>query len=359
LPRDSVQASPSPQSAKPLIREGLRTSQRPSNFLSPKSIQISGHEGPISGIPSSRNATPAGTSYSSTSASSTPPPKAPRQTFAVEIIQKRPDPQSASSSDNLQSGFPTLKRKHRFSKDPITYDERRPLQIQKRESSQDVSTTSTASEVVDPTDFSLVKDSRDIPSLFEPHRKHVSTNWVLDIPSSLTPLHPSKLPPYQRMLSQYETKLAKVPGTPMTFSNDEDELLPDGKFEFIDSYILFPGVNRAEEGFNTGCNCFGNGQLNGHCDLTDCSCASQDETEDGQILIPYERGLAGVTVLTDEILGKNVPIYECNSRCDCDGSCMNRVVQKGRTLRLEIFRTGPRGFGKTWSSSTHIRDSYV
>ncbi|EDO36231.1 predicted protein, partial [Nematostella vectensis] len=33
------------------------------------------------------------------------------------------------------------------------------------------------------------------------------------------------------------------------------------------------------------------------------------------------------------------PIYECNSKCSCSESCRNRVVQRGRTVRVTIFRT--------------------
>ena len=39
-------------------------------------------------------------------------------------------------------------------------------------------------------------------------------------------------------------------------------------------------------------------------------------------------------------------IYECNKRCSCDKNCSNRVVQKGRTISLCIFRTANgRGWG--------------
>ena len=34
-----------------------------------------------------------------------------------------------------------------------------------------------------------------------------------------------------------------------------------------------------------------------------------------------------------------VPIYECNKKCKCSKDCYNRVVQKGRKVRLAIFRT--------------------
>ena len=40
-------------------------------------------------------------------------------------------------------------------------------------------------------------------------------------------------------------------------------------------------------------------------------------------------------------------IFECNSKCKCDIDCPNRVVQKGRKLKLGVFRTenGTRGWG--------------
>lgn len=38
-------------------------------------------------------------------------------------------------------------------------------------------------------------------------------------------------------------------------------------------------------------------------------------------------------------------IYECNDKCSCGRVCKNRVVQKGRTVPLEIFKTDIRGWG--------------
>lgn len=37
-------------------------------------------------------------------------------------------------------------------------------------------------------------------------------------------------------------------------------------------------------------------------------------------------------------------IFECNNRCDCDDSCPNRVVQRGRRVRLCIYRTPNKGW---------------
>ena len=38
-------------------------------------------------------------------------------------------------------------------------------------------------------------------------------------------------------------------------------------------------------------------------------------------------------------------LLECNSACMCDDSCINRVVQHGLQVRLEIFNTEMKGFG--------------
>ena len=39
------------------------------------------------------------------------------------------------------------------------------------------------------------------------------------------------------------------------------------------------------------------------------------------------------------IVPVGTPIYECNKRCECGPSCLNRVVQNGLTVNLCIFRT--------------------
>ena len=39
------------------------------------------------------------------------------------------------------------------------------------------------------------------------------------------------------------------------------------------------------------------------------------------------------------------PIYECNRFCKCSPNCINRVVQNGITLDLQIFQTHSKGLG--------------
>lgn len=38
-------------------------------------------------------------------------------------------------------------------------------------------------------------------------------------------------------------------------------------------------------------------------------------------------------------------IVECNSRCKCDKRCANRVAQHGLSMRLQVFKTGKKGWG--------------
>lgn len=38
-------------------------------------------------------------------------------------------------------------------------------------------------------------------------------------------------------------------------------------------------------------------------------------------------------------------IYECNANCKCKASCLNRVVQQPLQMKLQVFKTGNRGWG--------------
>ncbi|OMJ12984.1 Histone-lysine N-methyltransferase SUV39H1 [Smittium culicis] len=45
------------------------------------------------------------------------------------------------------------------------------------------------------------------------------------------------------------------------------------------------------------------------------------------------------------ILPESIPIYECNWTCACGPLCFNRIVQRGPTVSLQIFRTRLKGWG--------------
>jgi histone-lysine N-methyltransferase SUV39H len=98
-------------------------------------------------------------------------------------------------------------------------------------------------------------------------------------------------------------------------------------------------VERVDPSFHAGCEC---GEI---CDSTKCSCLSQEESSDDRI-VAYKKGRNNTTVLRSDFMKRRAMIYECSSLCSCELDCWNRVVQHGRTVRLEIFDTGDRGFGE-------------
>ncbi|OJJ49741.1 hypothetical protein ASPZODRAFT_128257 [Penicilliopsis zonata CBS 506.65] len=108
-------------------------------------------------------------------------------------------------------------------------------------------------------------------------------------------------------------------------------------FEFINSYKIQRGVTKVDEAFNFGCSC------SGSCDPATCLCLSLDEKSNNRI-VPYKE-VNGTHVLAPDFLQRTSMIYECNANCGCKETCWNRVVQRGRTIRLQIFDTGNRGFG--------------
>lgn len=56
--------------------------------------------------------------------------------------------------------------------------------------------------------------------------------------------------------------------------------------------------------------------------------------------------ICSINLLLQQQVSYGTPIYECNNRCKCGPDCVNRVVQKGRTVGLCIFRTeNNRGWG--------------
>lgn len=54
----------------------------------------------------------------------------------------------------------------------------------------------------------------------------------------------------------------------------------------------------------------------------------------------------GQDTLGPDYLDTREPIYECHDGCSCDQECPNRVVERGRKVMLQIFRTDDgRGWG--------------
>ncbi|OKL59896.1 hypothetical protein UA08_04544 [Talaromyces atroroseus] len=135
-----------------------------------------------------------------------------------------------------------------------------------------------------------------------------------------------------------EKKLRLIQGPPVTMAADWDGTGSlASNFEFTNSYKLAQGVTRVPEEFNGGCPC------GLQCDPQKCKCLSKEEDSE-ELMVPYEYR-NGKLVLKESFIHKKTMIYECSSHCSCTKTCWNRLVQHGRSIRLEIFHTGSRGFG--------------
>lgn len=130
-------------------------------------------------------------------------------------------------------------------------------------------------------------------------------------------------------------KLWDIPGPPIILFNDVDgDPSPPVTFEFIPRYkILSPDVIdfvKENSEFWAGCSCDG-----GIC-KSGCSCM-EDDLVDGPYYDKHGRL---------KMRENNSAINECNERCSCGMDCPNRVMQRGRKIPLEIFKTENKGWGK-------------
>jgi histone-lysine N-methyltransferase SUV39H len=180
-----------------------------------------------------------------------------------------------------------------------------------------------------------------------------------------------------KIRSQFVRSLELLPGKPVKLVNTRDTSTPPLSFTFIDDYVYREGVEPPDPAMMQGCGlvptihdgqtCRPNMGLNCGCQYTrTCECleyAKIDETrlKDHEIARwqDYEQGLIvplmglpkrfpyskDTGLLVKAYLGQRWPIYECNDNCACGPICKSRIVQKGRTVGLEIFRTKNRGWG--------------
>jgi len=129
--------------------------------------------------------------------------------------------------------------------------------------------------------------------------------------------------------------LDNISGPPVWVVNDVDaEICPPLVFKWIEEYHYGPGVPRPDMNFIAGCTC-----PEEECDLRNpnaCQCLDDSEEKkfayDVDGLIHHRPGMA---------------IIECNDRCNCGRTCPNRVVERGRRMPLEIFKTQKKGWGST------------
>ena len=169
----------------------------------------------------------------------------------------------------------------------------------------------------------------------------------------------------------FEKRLALISGPRIDFVNNINEKTPSLNLRFVDEYILGEGVHQADIATVIGCSsCKPNmGQGKG-CQYTrKCECleyAVVDESrlsEEERVIFdkiehdgegdtsnlpkrfPYYCTGSRLNCLVPFYLDSNHTIYECNINCPCGPRCKTRVVQKGRTVPLTVFKTLDRGWG--------------
>jgi hypothetical protein len=75
--------------------------------------------------------------------------------------------------------------------------------------------------------------------------------------------------------------------------------------------------------------------------------AVEDEESRGGKIYVYHGTGPRKECLRGAVLESRNPIYECHAGCACSEDCKNRVVEWGRKVPLQIFRTdNGRGWGK-------------
>jgi histone-lysine N-methyltransferase SUV39H len=182
--------------------------------------------------------------------------------------------------------------------------------------------------------------------------------------------------------AEYINRLKRVPGRPITLINFHDTATPSLRFRYITEYVLRPGVFQYDPATQVGCtSCRPDMGRNIGCEYTQkCDCLEYAAVAESRLDDEQKRELAIIQAQGGSTMGfpKKFPyfssdakperigclvrfylqsrraIYECNDNCGCGIRCRNKLVQFGRTVELEIFRTGDaRGWGLRCKQNLH------
>ncbi|KAI0541277.1 histone-lysine N-methyltransferase [Xylaria digitata] len=155
---------------------------------------------------------------------------------------------------------------------------------------------------------------------------------------------------------------------PITIVNNKDDTMIQPNFRFMDESIRADDVEPTRNEFLTGCDC----DDDKGCRYDNCTCLQDvdeessddgdDSSDDGSEIddadfedwyrkqfrkkaYAYHSNGAKAGHLRSKMLTSRNPIYECHESCICSPDCPNRVVERGRKVPLQIFRTENRGWG--------------
>ncbi|XP_046862056.1 histone-lysine N-methyltransferase SETDB1-like [Xenia sp. Carnegie-2017] len=125
---------------------------------------------------------------------------------------------------------------------------------------------------------------------------------------------------------------------PLPAVNEVDGTRPPN-IQYMSKRQFAPEVKLATEpGFMVCCDCTDNCEDATKCaciQLTKQGCKAMGMDDEDRMTYKYRK-------LRDCV---QTGIYECNSNCSCSTNCLNRVVQNGIQIRLQIFKTKNRGWG--------------
>lgn len=122
-------------------------------------------------------------------------------------------------------------------------------------------------------------------------------------------------------LKAWEKKINAVDNSALLLVENMVDLEgPPLQMEYVNAYKASAGITVPDDP-PLGCECV-------TCDLSSTNCCSN--------IAGYDLAYTHFGKLRVDV---GYPIYECNRRCRCPPTCRNRVVQKGRSVKLAIYRT--------------------
>ncbi|KAF8905675.1 hypothetical protein CPB85DRAFT_1224596 [Mucidula mucida] len=178
--------------------------------------------------------------------------------------------------------------------------------------------------------------------------RHQQPKYLLarDLPSRLhdyinSRLAESRVHPQMRRLFEHEIYINSAdtehdaPDIKVDNSVD-DEPCPPWEFYYTNDMWHTEDIPPPTREGLVGCDCVGDCSMNSNCACRTHQVEMAGEYASGDFA--YRDG----RVKSD---ARSVPIWECNDMCRCDGHCVNRVVQHGRTCPVKIVKTLEKGWG--------------
>ncbi|KAJ9088761.1 hypothetical protein DSO57_1019914 [Entomophthora muscae] len=131
-------------------------------------------------------------------------------------------------------------------------------------------------------------------------------------------------------ISDFLLLVNKDIGPSISVVNTVDADGPPEDFVYIAKSVRGEGVPPIDPAFITGCDCKESCHTSKN---SGCLCVDPDFPK-----IPYDKD--GLLQLPPKHA-----IKECSINCKCSLTCRNRVIQRGRTVKLQIFKTANKGWG--------------